>query len=170
MSKTNRFIDSSDRDWLSVSTGAGMGGAGDIISDDISTLLDFLQGEPIATKEIRAAIVRILQNGWDTLGRGRALICILFDRNCAPAAGWSPAWTVDFKRIDGGQSNLSRDISLAAAIQAVRDCGKSYEEAIEWAVKQSGLGTRRVQQISKRCMPEPYDIGPSSCRQLNLSS
>jgi len=142
MSKTDRF----DRDWLPVATGMNTDQSVSGIGADISNLHDFLCGKPTDTKQIRAAVVRILRSRWDTMGYGRTLICKLFDRNCAPE-GWAPAWTVDFKRIDGGQSHLSRDIKIAAEIQAVRDCGKSYNQAIEWAVEQYGLGTRRMQQI-----------------------
>jgi hypothetical protein len=145
MSKTDKFVDMSDRDWLSVSSGAGWKSVDDNENDDISTLYNFLYGEPVATKEIRAVIVRIIHSGWDTRGVGRNLISMLFGhrpRNCD-----EPVWTVDFKRTDGGQSNRQRDINIAAAIQAVRDCGKSYNEAIDWATEQFGLGTRRTQQI-----------------------
>jgi hypothetical protein len=146
MSKTDKFIDISDRDWLSVSSGVGMSGDDPaFISDDISTLSRFLEGEPIAIKEIRAVVVRILHSGWDTLGIGKNFISMLFDQNHCPHC--ARVWTVDFKRTDGGQSNPRRDTVIAAMVRAVRDCGKSYNEAIEWAAEHWGISTRRVQQI-----------------------
>jgi hypothetical protein len=152
MSKTDKFIDSSDRDgldWLFVSTGAGWSSVtgDDDVRDDISTLYNFLCGEPIAIKEVRAAVVRILESGWDTMRRGKTL-CMLFDRNYRPDL--ARTWTVDFKRADGGQSKIRRDIMVAAGMQAVRDCGKSYNEAIQWAAEQWGISTRRVRVVNVR--------------------
>jgi hypothetical protein len=101
MSKNGKLLDISDRDWLSVGTGAVRDGDPCQIGDDIGTLHDFLCGKPTAIKEVRAAIVRIVNSGWDELGLGRTLITMLFDRNHRPD-GSASAWTVDFKSTEGG--------------------------------------------------------------------
>ena len=146
MPKTGKVVDISDRDWLFVGTGVGFKNDIAGIGDDIRLLHDFLSGKPTPLNEVRAAVVRALRNGWDTMGYGKTLVSMLFDRNLRPN-GWASAWTVDFKRTDGGQSNLHRDFQIAVAIQAVRDCGKSYNEAMAWAAETCGIGVRRAQQI-----------------------
>jgi len=144
----NNTDDDKGRDWLFVETSARQ--VGDLaggIGDDIYTLYHFLRGKPTATKEVREAIVRILRNGWDTLGRGKTLISMLFDPAQTTKEFGAPVWTVDFKKTSKGHANPYRDFEVAIAIQACRDCGKSYDEAIEWAVENFGIGDRRAKQI-----------------------
>jgi hypothetical protein len=127
------------RDWLFVQSGTD--------DDDIGMLYQFLCGRPVAVTEVRDAIVRILHSGWDTLGVGKNLISILFDPEQRPKGWERPRWTLNLKRTSKGHPSPWRDDRMALAIQAVRDCGKSYQEAIDWAVKSFGVGERRAKQI-----------------------
>jgi hypothetical protein len=144
----NNTDDDEGRDWLFLETGAAQRNDMAEIGDDIGTLHHFLRGKPLATSEVRDAIVRILHSGWDTMGVGKNLISILFTGQWPkPDKDERPTWTVDFKRTSKGQPNPWRDTQIAIAIQACRDCGKSYDEAIEWAVENFGIGERRAKQI-----------------------
>ena len=131
--------DDEGRDWLHVKSG--------VVDDDIGVLKQFLYGEPIAVSEARDAILRILHSGWDTLGVGRNLISILFDPGQRPKGFEAPVWTVAFKRAGKGHSKPARDSKVAAFVQACRDSGRSYEEAIGRAAKNFGIGERRAKQI-----------------------
>ena len=140
----NNDDDDEGRDWLHVQSG--------VTDDDIAMLWDFLRGKPLAASEVRNAIVRILHSqSHDPLGRGACLISMLFDPAQTPKGHERPVWTVDFKRASKGQPNPWRDTRMALAIQACREGGgKSYDEAIAWAVKNFGIGERRAKQIYGR--------------------
>src|SRR5215472_17310193 len=86
------------RDWLFVQTGTSR--------TDLGVLLDFLRGNPTITgKAARAAIVGTLLNSLDATPTGRTVIAGLFASAQWPQE-WvgTPAWTVEFRRADGGHS------------------------------------------------------------------
>jgi hypothetical protein len=112
----NNTDDDEGRDWLFVETHADQVGDLAEVGDDIYTVYHFLRGKPTATKEVREAIVRILHSGWDTLGRGKTLISMLFDPARTPEGVEPPVWTVDFKKTSKGHSNPYRDFEIAIAI------------------------------------------------------
>jgi hypothetical protein len=102
-----------DYDWLPVATGQDNSG------DDVGTLLGFLLGKPMPTSEARAAIVRILLNGWDmrdTRGIAANLIATLFTGQWLHDRDVPPVWTVDFKKNGKGRSNPYGDMQIALAI------------------------------------------------------
>jgi hypothetical protein len=144
-----------DRDWLQVASGV-------VDDDEIDILRSFLQGRPLPTKTVRDAILHILLCGQDTLGMGRKLIAFLFDPKLAPTAVMNQQWMVDFKKTGKGHANPWRDTQIAIAIQAVRDCGKSYNDAIEWAVENFDIGERRAKQI--------YAAGKDTIAKLRVRS
>ena len=133
-----------DRDWLQVASGV-------VDDDEIDILRSFLQGRPLPTKTVRDAILHILLCGQDTLGMGRK-----------PTAVMNQQWMVDFKKTGKGHANPWRDTQIAIAIQAVRDCGKSYNDAIEWAVENFDIGERRAKQI--------YAAGKDTIAKLRVRS
>jgi AraC-like DNA-binding protein len=128
-----------DRDWLQVASG--------VVDDDaIDILRSFLNGRPLPTKAVRDAILHILLCEWDTLGIGRKLIALLFDPEISRPRGLeNPQWTLAFKKI--GKTNVWQEDSLAMAVQARRDCGKSYETAIEETADDAGFSERHVARI-----------------------
>ena len=165
------------RDYLIVESGVADG--------DLKTLLDFLLGRPLDEREVRKAIVRLLlqQSCAETREVAAHHIATLFiprgdtsrwltersgDTGGPPTVLDRVLWAVDFKRVDGGQSNDWLDHRVALLVSGYRAGGGTYNESIGLVAEKFNLSERRVQQIwakykdvwpYNRNAPEPHPYG-----------